>query len=218
MVKLQLALDFVKIGDALAIAEKAAKHCDILEAGTPLIKAEGLNAVKTLKEKYPDKLIVADMKTMDTGFLEADIAYDAGADIVTVLGAADRETIKGVVDAARKHNKIMMVDSIGVEDIEGLVLKIDGIDIDYLVIHCGIDQQNAGKSPYTDLEKVINLDFKANVALVGGLNAESLEKLSLYPRVSLAMVGGAITKAENPEASAEKIRGVLDGICKENGS
>lgn len=212
MIKLQLALDFKKLDDAISIAEKTKNSIDFMEAGTPLIKSEGIRAVRTLKDKCPDKIIVADMKTMDTGLFEAEIAYEAGADIVSVLGAADRETIKGVVEAAKKHNKMMMVDSIGIDDIEGLVAKVKGLGIDYLVIHSGIDQQNAGRSPFTDLEKLKDLELDAKLALVGGLNAESLKKLSSYPNVELVMVGGAITKADDPTKAAEEIRDVLDGI------
>lgn len=217
MIKLQVALDFRTKEEAIKIADAVRDHVDFIEAGTPLIKAVGASVITALKERYPDKTIVADMKTMDTGFFEAEIAFDAGADVACVLGAADIGTVKGMADSAQKRGKMSMVDSIGVDDIEGLVAKIKGSGVDYFVIHSGIDQQEGGRSPFTDLEKTKGLGIDAKIALVGGLNAESLKNLSRYPEVELVMVGGAITKAEDPGKAAEEIRGVLDAIRKEDG-
>ncbi len=212
MVALQLALDFTSLDDALAIAEAAAHHVDILEVGTPLIKAEGLSAVSRLKDLYPDHQVVADMKTMDTGFMEAELAFRAGADIATVLGAAARETIEAALDAADKCGRKVMVDSIGVADGPGLVKKIDGLGVHWLVIHTGIDQQGAGHSPFADLDTVHGLDFDAGLALVGGLNAKSMAALADYPRVDLVMVGGAVTRTDDPGRSAQEIREAVAAI------
>ena len=66
-----------------------------IELGTPLIKQQGLSVVTNVKAAYPDKLVFADMKTMDAGELEADLAFDAGADIMTVLGTAGDSTRSG---------------------------------------------------------------------------------------------------------------------------
>jgi len=87
--RIQVALDLLRIQDALNIASKVAEYIDYLEAGTPLIKAEGLKAVSLLKKEFGDKVVVADMKTMDTGYLEASLAYEYGADYSTVMAAAD---------------------------------------------------------------------------------------------------------------------------------
>ncbi len=212
MIKLQLALDFRNLQDARKVADKAEKYVDIIEAGTPLIKSEGLRAVEILKERFPDKLIVADMKTMDTGFFEAEIAYEAGADIVSVLGAADRETIKGVCDAARKHGKMMIVDTIGVDDMNVIAEKIKGLPVDFIGVHAGIDQQNAGLSPFSILERASRIDTSAKLAIAGGINAESAKNLKGYDKLSIVMVGGAITKSGNPEKAAKEIRSVLDAI------
>ena len=93
--KLQVALDFVELPRALAVAEAAvAGGADYIEAGTPLIKSEGLDAVRALREKFPDRIIVADMKTADAGKIEAEAAAKAGANVMTVLGTADETTIR----------------------------------------------------------------------------------------------------------------------------
>ncbi len=208
MIKLQLALDFRDLREAIRVADSAAAHVDMIEAGTPLIKSEGMQAVRTLRERYPDKILVADMKTMDTGFFEAEIAYDAGADIVTVLAAADRETIKGVAEAAKKHGKMLMVDTIGTE-ISDLPNKISGSYVDYVLVHCGIDQQNAGKSPFSQLQQLAELGIAKKIAVAGGIDSAKARMLSAYPRVEVAIVGSAITKANDPRKAAEKIRGCL---------
>ena len=91
---LQVALDFENLSRALAAAREAASGgAEWIEAGTPLIKSEGLDAVRELKRAIPGHPIVADMKVMDTGAFEVEIAAKAGADYVTVLGAADDDTI-----------------------------------------------------------------------------------------------------------------------------
>ncbi|PMD86853.1 3-hexulose-6-phosphate synthase, partial [Siphonobacter sp. BAB-5405] len=116
MAKLQVAIDLLTIQDALALAAKVAPYVDIIELGTPLIKAEGLKVVTAMKEAHPDKWVFADMKTADTGFLEAEIAFQAGADLITVMGTVDDATVKGAVEAAEKHGKKVVVDTIGVKN------------------------------------------------------------------------------------------------------
>ena len=103
MAKIQLALDFTDLRKALKVARKVSDYVDWIEAGTPLIKSEGLKAVKVLKKAFPKKVIVADLKTMDVGALEFGMAAGSGADVATVLGAADDETIKGAIRESKKN-------------------------------------------------------------------------------------------------------------------
>ena len=96
----QVALDFVDLPRALEVAREAvAGGADWIEAGTPLIKAEGLGAVRALKAEFPGHIIVADMKTMDAGRTEVEYAAKAGADVVGVLGAASDSTIRECAEA-----------------------------------------------------------------------------------------------------------------------
>ena len=99
---LQVALDLLNADRALAIAKDAVKGgADWLEAGTPLIKSEGMDIVRQLREMFPDKIIVADMKTMDTGALETEMAAKAGADIICILAASDDGTIRDAIEDIR---------------------------------------------------------------------------------------------------------------------
>jgi hypothetical protein len=101
----RLILDLLTVEDALALAGKVAEHVDIIELGTPLIKAAGLSAVTAVKAAHPDKIVLADMKTMDAGELEADIAFKAGADVAVaggpIYGAADPPGRKGTQGSHR---------------------------------------------------------------------------------------------------------------------
>jgi 3-hexulose-6-phosphate synthase len=207
--QLQLALDFVRLDEAIALADQVAAHVDLIEAGTPLIKACGLDAVRRLKRRFPRKPVIADMKTMDTGFLEAEMAFRAGADRVTVLGAAARETIAGAAQAARQYKGAVVVDTIGIADLEALVLKIEDLDVDWLLIHTGIDQQTAGVSPFADLERVDRLAVKPGLGVVGGLGAGAMPVFRRYPKVGLVVVGGAITHARDPGRAAAEIGAAL---------
>ena len=209
--KLQLALDFRDLAQALAVAERAAAHVDWLEAGTPLIKSEGLRAVTALKERWPAKVVVADMKTMDAGAMEAELAFHAGADVMTVLGAAPKETIAAALEA-RSRGRRVMVDTIGVEDLGTLAHKIADLDVDVVMVHTGIDQQRAGGSPFADLNQAHARELSARLAAVGGLTAASIPQLISYPKVDLVIVGGAITRAPDPATAAATIRKAVEAL------
>ena len=84
---IQMALDSLDFDATIALAEQVAPYVDILEIGTPCIKYNGLELVTALKAKFPEKLILVDLKTMDAGEYEAEPFYKAGDDICTVLGA-----------------------------------------------------------------------------------------------------------------------------------
>jgi len=197
MVKLQLALDFTELDSAMAVARQASEYVDFLEAGTPLIKSVGLDSVRALKRVFPDKVIVADLKTMDTGFLEAEMAIKAGADIISVLAVADDKTIQGAIDAVRKYNAKVMVDCINAD--ENRVASLESFDIDYLLVHSGIDQQ-AEKSPLATLRQI---ETRHKLAVAGGLNTQTVKEAS---RAEVLIVGGAITRVENPASAAAEIR------------
>jgi 3-hexulose-6-phosphate synthase len=101
---------------------------------------------------------------------------------------------------------MLMVDTIGIEDFLTLKEKLSGIYFDYLAVHCGIDQQNAGKSPFSMLQQAVEIFPKARIAVAGGIDAPRAGMLSAYPGVEIAIVGGAITKAKDPAKAAEEIR------------
>ncbi|NJE01799.1 bifunctional 3-hexulose-6-phosphate synthase/6-phospho-3-hexuloisomerase [Thermococcus sp. JdF3] len=201
---LQVALDLTDIEQAISIAEKAARGgAHWLEVGTPLIKKEGMRAVELLKRRFPDRKIVADLKTMDTGALEVEMAARHGADVVSILGVTDDKTIKDAVDVARRYGIRVMVDLIGVKDKVKRAKELEKMGVHYILVHTGIDEQVQGKSPLEDLEKVVKA-VSVPVAVAGGLNLQTIPKV-IELGATIIIVGGAITKAEKPEEVTRKI-------------
>ncbi|MFP3938307.1 MAG: 3-hexulose-6-phosphate synthase [Phycisphaerae bacterium] len=208
-VKLQVALDFVELSRALAVAEAAvAGGADYLEAGTPLIKSEGLEAVRKLREKFPEALIVADLKTMDAGRIEAESAAKAGADVITVLGGASEGTIRECVEAGRHYGLKVAVDLLGVAEPVKLAGELGESGVAWLDVHCPIDAQMEGRDPFATLKEVRSA-CSLTLAVAGGINSETAPHAA-DAGADVVIVGGAITKAHDPRAATADIRKALD--------
>ncbi len=205
---LQLALDFVNLGRAIELAkESAAGGADWLEAGTPLIKSEGLNSVRGLRKEFPRHRIVADMKTIDTGRYEVEAAAKAGADVVILLGVADDSTIREAVEAGRNYGCEIMVDLMNVKDMGKRAMQLADIGANYVCVHVSIDQQMSGMDPIRELKKV-SKSVKIPVAIAGGINSETAAD-AVRAGASIIIVGGAITKAENAKKATRQIKRVM---------
>jgi len=205
-VVLQVALDLLNEHRALSIAQdsvKADKDC-WLEAGTPLIKSEGMDIIRKLKQTFPDNTIVADMKIMDTGALEVEMATKAGADVVCVLAASDDSTIKDALKSARKYGSKIMVDLIGVKDKATRAKELEKLGADYLCVHVGIDEQMIGKKPIEVLTSIVK-KTEIPVAVAGGLNSETVAEI-VKAGASIIIVGGAITKAKDAIKATKQIK------------
>ncbi len=210
---LQVALDLLNEERAIKIAEESIKGgADFIEAGTPLIKSEGMKVIRKLREKFPDKKIVADMKIMDTGAFETEMASKAGADIICILGCADDSTIKDALKSARKYGSKIMIDLIGVKNKIKRTEELEKIGIDYLCIHIGIDEQMTGKKP-TEILKEIVKKTNIPVAVAGGINSESAGEI-VKEGACIVIVGGAITKAKDVKKATEKIKKAI--MTKQN--
>src|SRR5215467_12075838 len=159
----QISLDLTNIDEALDTAAMALRAgVDWLEAGTPLILAEGLHGVKKLREAFPITPIVADLKTMDGGYLEAEMMAGAGATHVVVMARAHAETIKCVVTAGKDFGIKVMGDNMVFEDKAAASKWMEDLGVDYIVHHTGFDERNGifadtGKrlSPLDDLKAVV---------------------------------------------------------------
>ncbi|MFD1953551.1 3-hexulose-6-phosphate synthase [Paenibacillus thailandensis] len=208
--QLQLALDLVNIPEAIELVKEVEPYVDIVEIGTPIIINEGLHAVKALKEAFPSLQVLADLKIMDAGGYEIMKAAEAGADIITVLGATDDSTIRGAVDEARKQNKKIMVDMINVKDIATRAKEIDALGVDYICVHTGYDLQAAGKNSFEELQTIKAVVKNAKTAVAGGIKLHTLqEAISAEP--DLVIVGGGITGADNKSGVAAQMRQMLRG-------
>jgi len=201
----QLALDFVELDRALKVAQEAvAGGVDWLEAGTPLIKSEGLDAVRALRKAFPNHTIVADMKIMDAGRVEAEAAAKAGADIVDVLGAASDATIRECVEAARHYGLRIVVDTIAVEDVVKRAREVEAMGADYVSVHVAVDEQMHGATPFEKLKQVAKA-VSIPVAVAGGIHSESAAE-AVKCGASIVIVGGAIIKAQDATGAARQIK------------
>ncbi len=202
--KLQLALDFVDISRAeKLVAEAAAGGVDWIEVGTPLIKSEGLDAVRALRRMFPNKKIIADMKVMDTGRYEVEAAAKAGADVVVLLGAADDSTVKEAVSAAENFGCEIMVDLLNVSDMVSRAKKLESLGVDYICVHVGIDQQMRGVDPIKEVAKLAKA-VNVPLAVAGGINSENAAAAA-KAGAAVIIVGGAITKAADAKKAASLI-------------
>ncbi|HEX7575915.1 MAG TPA: orotidine 5'-phosphate decarboxylase / HUMPS family protein, partial [Candidatus Methanoperedens sp.] len=179
---------------------------DWIEAGTPLIKSEGMDAVRKLKSAFPGHIILADMKTVDTGAMEVEMAAKAGADIVIILGSADNSAINESVRSARKYGVKIMADLISAGTPAKRAKELAELGIDYINIHVGIDQQMLGEDPLRILKK---LNINVPIAVAGGLDAQSAAD-AVISGASIVIVGGNIVRSSNVTASAKVIRESID--------
>ncbi|MEM1609959.1 MAG: orotidine 5'-phosphate decarboxylase / HUMPS family protein, partial [Thermoplasmata archaeon] len=155
MAILQVALDLTILERAVQIAKEAVEGgVDWIEVGTPLIKSAGMDAVRTLKRTFPNKIIVADMKTMDVGGAEAEMAAKSGADVIVVMGASDDGTIIEAVKAANKYGSKIMVDLLNLSDPVKRAKEAVNMGAEYLCVHVGVDQQMLGRDPLKILKEV----------------------------------------------------------------
>ena len=208
MAKLQVAIDLLTIEDALALAAKVAPYVDIIELGTPLIKNMGSAVITAMKNAHPDKIVFADLKTADAGELEADIAFKAGADLVTVMGAAGNATIIGAVKAAKAHGKGVVVDTIGYPDRVKRAKEVIELGVEFVELHAGLDEQwTEGYSIQVLIDEAARAGVPVSIA--GGVNLENITEV-IKSGVKVAVAGAAIYGAEDPAAAAKALRDAID--------
>ena len=208
-IKLQVALDFLELPRALAVAKAAIEGgADYLEAGTPLIKSEGPDAVRRLRELFPRHTIIADMKTMDAGRIETESAAKAGANVVTVLASAPASTIRECVQAGKHYGAAVAVDLLGVADPLAFARQAEELGVAWLDVHCAIDAQMQGADPLALLRQLRG-QTHLTLAVAGGINSETAAA-AVAAGADVVIVGGAITKAIDPRQAAADIRRALD--------
>lgn len=190
--KLQLALDLVDIVGAKAILDQVVDLVDIVEVGTPMILREGVTAITETKKAFPQAQVLADMKIMDAGDYEANIAFDAGADIVTVLGVAHDATIQGALRQASSRDRHVMIDMIAVKDMAARARDVDAMGADFVCVHTASDLKASGHDPLKDLKIVGPLLARAALAVAGGITPDSLPQITPH-HPDIVAVGSYIT-------------------------
>jgi 3-hexulose-6-phosphate synthase/6-phospho-3-hexuloisomerase len=202
-------MDLLELDRSIQIAKEAVLGgADWIEAGTPLIKSEGMDSVREMKKALPGTKIVADMKTVDTGAMEVEMAAKAGADIVALLAASDNSTVEDALRAARKYGVQIMMDLLTVPDPVGRSRELEELGVDYICVHVGIDQQMTGKDTIDFLKQIVK-EVKTPVAAAGGMDAASAAD-AVASGAAIVIVGGSIVRSANVTESARKIRDSID--------
>lgn len=201
---LQVALDFNELSRALKAAREAvAGGAQWVEAGTPLIKSEGLNAVRALRKEFPKHYIVADLKTMDAGRMEVEAAAKAGANCATVLGAGSDATVQEAIEAGRNYGIDIGVDLLEVKDPVGLSKKCEEWGAHHVGLHLPIDDQMRGKDALGPL-RALRPHTKLPIAIAGGINSETAAEV-VKAGADIVIVGGAITKSADAKEATKTI-------------
>ncbi len=217
---IQISLDLTSIPEAVSMAETALRAgVDWLEAGTPLIIAEGMNGVRALRERFPDTPIVADLKTMDGGWLEAEIMARAGATHVVVMGQAHRETVELVVRAGRDLGVEVMGDNMAMPDPVSGAKYLADLGCDYIIHHIGYDYRTLlherGRpypSPLDQLRAVVEA-VDVPVQAVGGLTIEQAVRTPEYG-APLVVIGAPLAIDSHAfQAASGDVEAVLRQIC-----
>jgi len=217
----QISLDLTNIDEALETAALAMRAgVDWLEAGTPLILAEGLHGVRALRKAFPNTPIVADLKTMDGGYLEAEMMAKAGATHVVVMARAHEETMKVVVQAGRDHGVKVMGDNLGCPDMVAGAKMLEDLGCDFVIHHIGYDERRgiaaAGKrmpSPLDQLREVVQA-VNVPVQAVGGLTLEQAIRCPEYG-APLVVLGAPLTiDADAFKTASGNLEDSLRMICE----
>lgn len=203
---LQVALDLMHLKRAVEIARESLEGgADWIEAGTPLIKSEGAECLRALKKEFPGRTLVADMKTMDVGAFEVEIAAKAGADVVTVLGLSDDGTISESVLAARKYGAAVMIDMINVPDKVSRARRAEELGASYICLHVGIDEQMKGEGSPLEIVTKVSKAISIPLAVAGGITAETAPKM-IEHGASIIIVGGGIIKTGDVRSAARAVK------------
>lgn len=217
----QISLDLIDIPEALDTAALALRAgVDWLEAGTPLIIAEGMHGVRALRERFPDTPLVADLKTMDGGWLEAELMFKSGATHVVVMARAHEETIKCVVQAGKDFGVKVMGDNLGCPDMVGAAKMLVDLGCDYVIHHIGYDERRGivargGRqpSPLDQLREVVAA-VPVPVQAVGGLTIEQAMRTPEYGAPLVVLGAPLAVDPDSFKAGGGDLEGMLRQICQ----
>src|SRR4051812_17038424 len=217
----QISLDIVTIDEAVATAEMAMRAgVDWLEAGTPLIIAEGMNGVRALRQRFPQTPIVADLKTMDGGWLEAQMMARAGATHVVVMDRAHEETIKVVVKAGKDFGVQVMGDNLACPDMVAGAKHLEDLGCDFIVHHIGFDERRgiakSGQRMPSPLDQLREVVAAVNIPVqaVGGLTLEQAVRTPEYG-APLVVLGAPLTiDADAFKTASGDVEASLRLICE----
>ncbi|GAA0486318.1 hypothetical protein GCM10008986_09620 [Salinibacillus aidingensis] len=201
---IQVALDRLTKEECISITEQTYDHIDYIEIGTGVIKEYGMDIIRDFRKRFPDKKIVADMKTCDAGKHETRQALEAGSDITTVMGLSHDQTILDSIQVAEELYKNVLVDLLEVPVERFARLKELGVEL--VSAHIGKDTQDHSEGNSFEHYGSLSDDFTVFVA--GGISPKSVQQSEkLKPDVFI--VGGYITNASNPGEASRTMKEVI---------
>ena len=213
----QISLDLPNLDEALPMAEIALQAgVDWLEVGTPLILGEGLRAVSTLRARYPEVPIVADLKTMDGGYLEAEMMAKAGATFVVVMAVSHPATVAEVVRAGSEFSLGVMGDVLAAPDRVAAARALEAAGVDVVIAHLGYDERHRqGGSPLDFLGDIVHA-VTVPVQAVGGLQLDELPALPALG-APLVVVGAPLAidnRTFSPASEPHELRAILETVVQ----
>src|SRR4051812_27350271 len=213
----QLSLDLTSLDEALETAAVGvAAGVDWLEAGTPLLLAHGLRAVERLRARFPDHPIVADLKTMDAGYLETEMMAKAGASLVVVMGRAHEATIRKSVEAGQKFDVQVMGDNLAAGDRVACARWLEGLGVDFIVHHIGYDERRMvkGLSPMDELDAVVSA-VALPVQAVGGLSIQQAIECPAHGAPLVVLGAPLVIAYDDFKPAGNSLGDILSEICRE---
>jgi bifunctional enzyme Fae/Hps len=210
---LQIALDNPNIEMIKKVITHVPKSDNIiLEAGTPLIKRYGVGVIRQLREARADSFIIADLKTMDVGKVEVDMAFDETADAVCCAGAASSATIDEFVYEARRLGVYSFLDLMQVEDPVAKLKSLERLP-DCVILHRAIDvEQRGGEARWGYIAKIREAfkDRKLLISVAGGIRPNTAQ-FALDAGADILIVGRYITQSRDVERSVREFLPLLQG-------
>jgi 3-hexulose-6-phosphate synthase len=213
----QISLDLTSLDEAIETAEIAVEAgVDWLEAGTPLLLAHGLRAVERLRARFPDHPIVADLKTMDAGYLETEMMAKAGASLVVVMGRAHEATIRKSVEAGRTFGVKVMGDNLAAEDRIECARWLESLGVDFIVHHIGFDERRLvkGLSPMDELDAVVSA-VSVPVQAVGGLTIQQAIDCPAHGAPLVVLGAPLVIAYDDFKPAGSSLGDILSEICRE---
>ena len=211
---LQLALDVPHAGAVRRLLDQAVFGVDIIELGTPLLIRYGIDIISGIRRDYPGTKILADLKIVDAGAVESGLAFDAGADIVTVLGTAHQATLREAGEQAKESGGRIMADLITAREADEAVRLARALDlagVDFICLHTASDtpgQDDSAPVPER-IDRVGAVVHRAGLAVAGGLDPRMIERLIPH-EPDIVVVGRYVTGNADPGRAVRRIREIMD--------
>ncbi len=193
---LQVALDYLDGENVLQCARAIQEYVDVFNVGTLLLKREGAGIIRTFKNTFPSKVVCADTKTLDLGQLEAQMVFDAGADMMSVCGVASDQTVELAIEEGRTRQKQIIVDLIGVEPSYRQIKRLSYFQPDYLMIHTGVDEWKKENTLFQKIEMIARI-CPIPLAFSGGIQVDDIPYLLVF-QPAIIVIGSAISTSSDP--------------------